>query len=213
MILQWFVNLKFDIINLYSVLLIFHFTEVSPMDIGSTIRSIRKRKNITIAQICEQTGLSQGFMSQVETNKTSPSISTLESIAAALKVPLAYLLLRKEERMQIVRAEDRHHTTSGPDRLKVSHLGRTKNMRMVLVELPPGSSTGETPHAHEGEETHLVISGTIRAEQGEDSADLEQGDSFSWNACTPHRVSNIGEETAVVLAVVYTEEQEDWNLI
>ncbi|MGO4375004.1 helix-turn-helix domain-containing protein, partial [Paenibacillus sp. MCAF20] len=77
------------------------------MDIGSNIRAIRKRKNITIAQICEETGLSQGFMSQVETNKTSPSIATLESIAGALKVPLAYLLLKKEDRMHIVRKNDR----------------------------------------------------------------------------------------------------------
>ncbi len=34
-------------------------------------------------------------MSQVETNKTSPSIATLENIARALRVPLAYLLLKK----------------------------------------------------------------------------------------------------------------------
>ena len=66
------------------------------MDIGSTIRAIRKRKKITIAQICEETGLSQGFMSQVETNKTSPSIATLDNIAKALNVPLPYLLMKKE---------------------------------------------------------------------------------------------------------------------
>ncbi|AHV97256.1 helix-turn-helix domain-containing protein [Paenibacillus sabinae] len=183
------------------------------MDIGSTIRAIRKRKNITIAQICEQTGLSQGFMSQVETNKTSPSIATLESIAEALKVPLAYLLLKKEERMQIIRAGERTLSTSGPERLKVSHLGRTKNMRMVLVELPPGASTGDAPHAHEGEETHLVMKGRILAEQGEDSAVLEEGDTFSWNACTPHKVKNIGDDTALVLVAVYTEEQTDWRLM
>ncbi|MFC0211401.1 helix-turn-helix domain-containing protein [Paenibacillus chartarius] len=175
------------------------------MDIGSTIRSIRKRKNITIAQICEETGLSQGFMSQVETNKTSPSIATLESIAKALKVPLAYLLLRKEERMQIVRKDERRMTSSGPDRLKVGHLSATKNVRMMLVELPPGTSTGEQPHAHEGEEVHLVISGKIYAEQGEDSAEFFEGDSFSWNACIPHSVRNVGEETAVVLIALYTE--------
>ncbi|AIQ12764.1 helix-turn-helix domain-containing protein [Paenibacillus durus] len=183
------------------------------MDIGSTIRAIRKRKNITIAQICEQTGLSQGFMSQVETNKTSPSITTLESIAQALNVPLAYLLLRKEEKMHIVRKQERLQTSSGPEQLKVFHLSRTKNMRMVLVEFPPGSSTGEAPRAHEGEETHLVIRGRILAEQGEDAAVLEEGDSFSWNACTPHKVQNIGEDTALVLVSVYTEEQEDWKLM
>lgn len=183
------------------------------MDIGSTIRSIRKRKNITIAQICEMTGLSQGFMSQVETNKTSPSIATLEHIAGALGVPLAYLLLKKEEQMQIIRKEDRKQTSSGPDELKVSHLAATKHVRMMIVEMPPGSSTGEEPHAHEGEEVHLVMKGTILAEQGEDGIVLTEGDSFSWNACTPHRVKNIGEETALIMISVYTDEPKDWTVL
>ncbi|MFC5449442.1 helix-turn-helix domain-containing protein [Paenibacillus aestuarii] len=183
------------------------------MDIGSTIRAIRKRKNITIAQICEETGLSQGFMSQVETNKTSPSIATLESIAQALKVPLAYLLLKKEERMHIVRKDERKITTTGSEQLKVEHLSSTKNVRMRLVEFPPGTSTGDTPHAHEGEEVHVVIQGKIYAEQGEDAAEFGEGDSFSWNACTPHLVKNMGEDTAIVLISIYTESDSGSDLL
>lgn len=175
------------------------------MDIGSSIRAIRKRKNITMARICEETGLSQGFMSQVETNKTSPSIATLESIAKALKVPLAAFLLRKEERMQIVRKGERRITTSGIENLRVEHLSATKNVRMMIVEFPPGASTGETPHAHEGEEVHFVMKGKIYAEHGEDRAEFGEGDSFSWNACTPHFVKNIGEDVAIVLISVYME--------
>lgn len=175
------------------------------MDIGSSIRAIRKRKNMTIAQICEETGLSQGFMSQVETNKTSPSIATLESIADALKVPLAYLLLKKEDRMHIVRKEDRRTTTSGTEHLKVEHLSASKNVRVILVEIPPGASTGKAPHAHEGEEVHVVIKGQVYAKQGEDFAEFNEGDSFSWNACTPHLVKNIGDELAIVLISSYTE--------
>ncbi|MED5018692.1 cupin domain-containing protein [Paenibacillus chibensis] len=178
------------------------------MDIGSNIRAIRKRKNITIAQICEETGLSQGFLSQVETNKTSPSIATLEHIAQALKVPLAYLLLKKEERMHIVRKEERKVTTSGSQQLKVEHLSSTKNVRMMLVEVPPGASTGDTPHAHEGEEVHVVIKGRVYAEQGEDSAEFGEGDSFAWNACTPHFVKNIGDKLAIILISVYTETEQ-----
>lgn len=183
------------------------------MDIGSTIRAIRKRKNITIAQICETTGLSQGFMSQVETNKTSPSIATLENIAKALNVPLAYLLLKKEERMSIVRKEERRITTSGPENLKVEHLSSTKNVRMMIVEFPPGASTGDIPHAHEGEEVHVVVKGKIYAEQGEDMAEFNEGDSFSWNACTPHLVRNIGDDTAIVLISIYTESEAGRDLI
>ncbi|MEI7025344.1 helix-turn-helix domain-containing protein [Paenibacillus sp. y28] len=179
------------------------------MDIGSTIRAIRKRKNITIAQICEATGLSQGFMSQVETNKTSPSISTLDNIAQALDVPLAYLLLRKDERMQIIRKNERRVTTSGSQNVKIEHLCSNKGMRLLIAEMPPGSSSGDAPHAHEGKEVHVVMQGTVRAEQGEDSAVLEEGDSFTWNACTPHLVRNIGEETAIIFIAVYSDVHSD----
>lgn len=183
------------------------------MDIGSTIRTIRKRKNITIAQICEETGLSQGFMSQTENNKTSPSISTLDSIAKALKVPLAYLLLKKEDRMKIVRKSERSITTSGSEQLKVEHLCYTKNVRMMIVEFPPGASTGKEPHAHEGEEVHFVIKGRICAQQGEDTAEFEEGDSFSWHACTPHLVRNIGDDTAIVLISIYVQDEKAHDLI
>ncbi|MDO3411938.1 cupin domain-containing protein [Saccharibacillus sp. CPCC 101409] len=179
------------------------------MDIGSSIRTIRKRKGITIASICAATGLSQGFMSQVENNKTSPSISTLEQIAAALDVPLAYLLLRQEERMKVTRREERRVTSGGAEPFSVSLLGRTPHLRMTLVELAAGSSTGEAAHAHEGEEVHMVVRGEITARQGEDVYELREGDSFSWNACVPHRVWNSGNEPAVVLIAVYTDTRRE----
>ncbi|MCL6459288.1 MAG: cupin domain-containing protein [Gorillibacterium sp.] len=183
------------------------------MDIGFNIRAIRKRKNITIAQICEETGLSQGFMSQVETNKTSPSISTLEGIASALNVPLAFLLLKKDERMKVIRKDERKQTTSGSDHLKVEHLGSTKSMRMVIVELPPGTSTGKEQHTHEGEEVHVVLKGHLYVEQGEDFAELTEGDTFSWNACVPHIVKNIGDEIATVVISIYREAEYDEEYI
>ncbi len=64
------------------------------------------------------------------------------------------------------------------------------------------------PHAHAGIEIHLVLKGKILAEQGEDSSILEEGDSFSWNACVPHFVKNVGEETAQILIAVYSDEEE-----
>ncbi len=173
------------------------------MNIGATIRAIRKRKKLTIPQLCEGTGLSKGFISNVENNKTSPSIATLESIAAFLKVPLPYLLLHEEQRMQVTRKEERKLTTTGKQKLKVEHLSAQGGLRMMIVEFPPGATTGD--NIHEGEECHFVLKGTLLAEQGEDSAVLEEGDSFSWNASVPHKVTNTGEGPALVLISVYKE--------
>lgn len=177
------------------------------MDIGSKIRSIRNRKKITIAQICEATGLSKGFISNVENNNTSPSISTLQTIATFLKVPLPYLLLEKDEQMKVIRKNERTVSTAQEKDLKVEHLASRGGLSIRIVELPPGASTGEK-NAHEGEECHLVLKGKILAEQGEDSYILEEGDTFSWCASAPHFVKNIGSEFAQVLIAVYTEGSE-----
>jgi quercetin dioxygenase-like cupin family protein len=113
--------------------------------------------------------------------------------------------------MNIVRKNERRITTSGSENLRVEHLSSTKNVRMMLVEFPPGASTGDVPHAHEGEEVHVVVKGRIYAEQGEDAAEFAEGDSFSWNACTPHLVKNIGKDKAIVLISIYTETNSEWD--
>ncbi|WP_017726461.1 helix-turn-helix domain-containing protein [Halalkalibacterium ligniniphilum] len=179
------------------------------MEIGTTIRTIRKRKKITISQMSEGTGLSKGFISNMENNNTSPSISTLETIANYLNIPLPYLLLKKDERMRVVRKGERTYSTHKCGDLKVENLTSKGGLRLMNVELAPGASTGEEPHAHEGEECHVVVKGTLLAQQGEDSVILEAGDSFSWNASVPHLVKNIGEEPAVVLIAVYSESALD----
>lgn len=172
------------------------------MDIGSKIRAIRNRKKVTIAQMCEGTGLSKGFISNVENNNTSPSISTLQTIATYLDVPLPYLLLEKKQHMQVVKKEERTYSTL--NNLKIEHITSKGGLRLTSVEFPPGGSIGDA-HAHEGVECHLVLEGKVLAEQGEDSFILEQGDSFSWNACVPHTVTNIGNEKAVVLIAVHSD--------
>ncbi|WP_028784755.1 cupin domain-containing protein [Thalassobacillus devorans] len=179
------------------------------MDIGSTIRAVRKRKQITIAQLSEGTGLSKGFISNMENNNTSPSISTLQTVAQFLGIPLPYLLLEKNQRMGVIRKNEREITTHNKGKLKVEHLTSKGGLRMKRVEIPPGVSTAEG-HAHQGEEVHLVLEGKVFAQQGEDSYILEEGDSFSWNASVPHFVKNIGDEPAVVLIAQHTDmELED----
>ncbi|MFB5676130.1 helix-turn-helix domain-containing protein [Paenibacillus terreus] len=174
------------------------------MEIGVNIRAARRQKNMSIQQLCEKTGLSQGFMSQVENDKTSPSLSTLNSIAEALEVPLAFLLLQKNERMRITRKDERRKTIYGKNNFHVEHLNDQGSVKMMLVEMPPGAATEEA-HSHPGDEIHYVMQGTLRIRQGQDSAVVYAGDTFSWKACFPHYAENIGDETAIVLISIHRE--------
>lgn len=173
------------------------------MEIGHKIRNIRKRKKITIAQMSEKVGLSRGFISNIENDNTSPSLKTLQTIANFLDVPLPYLLLEKDQHMKVVKKEDRVLRISND--MRIEDLTTDSSLRMMHIELPPGASTGDTI-SHEGEESHLVIKGTVFAQQGEDTFIANEGDTFSWNASVPHFVKNIGEEVAIVLLAVYSED-------
>lgn len=154
--------------------------------------------------MCEATGLSKGFISNVENNNTSPSINTLQTIATFLGVPLPYLLLEKKQRMQVVKKNERSLSTYND--LKIEHLASKGGLRMMIVEFLPGTSM-EEPNVHEGIESHLLLKGKVLVEQGEDSMVIEEGDSFSWSASVPHLVKNIGDEKAVVLISIYSDSE------
>src|SRR5690606_34624087 len=54
--------------------------------IGDKIRELRKAQHLTLAQLAERTGLSVGFLSQIELGKNSASVETLYRLARALGV-------------------------------------------------------------------------------------------------------------------------------
>lgn len=172
------------------------------MSLGARIRLTRTQKGITLQELSDRSGLSKGFICQLENDKSSPSLQALEKIAGALAVPMAYLFLTSEERIHVVREAERPEYRTGPEGLQVQLLSANRrNLKMMLVELPPGATLGGENHAHEGEECHLIVEGSIRATQGNESVLLKAGDSLHWNGFIPHRMENAGTTVAKVLCV------------
>jgi transcriptional regulator with XRE-family HTH domain len=58
------------------------------MQIGTTLRDIRKSKNLSQGDIEKRTGLLRCYTSRVENGMTVPTIDTLEKYASALEIPL-----------------------------------------------------------------------------------------------------------------------------
>jgi XRE family transcriptional regulator, regulator of sulfur utilization len=61
------------------------------MDLGTTIRNIRKQRGLTQEEFAGDCGISQTYLSQVESNQREPNLSTLKSISEQLNVPLPIL--------------------------------------------------------------------------------------------------------------------------
>src|SRR2546425_7961411 len=66
--------------------------------IGVQIRQLRKRQDISAAELAHQAGLSAGKLSKIENGAVSASLESLESLARALNVPLTSFFATYEER-------------------------------------------------------------------------------------------------------------------
>src|SRR5688572_9458035 len=59
--------------------------------IGQRIRNLRLQANISARELAKTIGVSPGFMSMLESGKSSASLATLRNIASALQQPFAVL--------------------------------------------------------------------------------------------------------------------------
>src|SRR5512143_3881426 len=88
--------------------------EAPTMSLGEKIRSLRRRRGLTVQGLASACHLSKGFISQVENGRTSPSLSTLADMARVLGVSPAILVAEAAPGAHVTRANG--HGTNGDTR-------------------------------------------------------------------------------------------------
>lgn len=58
----------------------------------SILRTLRQQQNLTLENLSKLSGLSYPTIALIETNKTFPSLKTLDALATALKTPVSQLI-------------------------------------------------------------------------------------------------------------------------
>src|SRR5262249_25017817 len=171
------------------------------MNLGKRLVDLRRKRGLSTGELAARAKVTSGFISQLEHNKTSPSLATLQRVAVALDVPLTYLLLDEDTRPQVVRRHERQVIPLGQDGLRASLLSPlpSQHLELVLLDLPQGTISWPQSRSHEGQECHLVLRGTIRAYYGDESYLLQEGDSILWDGTVPHRMENVGDGAAQLL--------------
>lgn len=169
------------------------------MEMGSLIRALRRKQNISIEQLAEKTGLSTGLISQLERDLTGPSVASLWKIAKALNVSMNYFFEKYEENSPIVRKGDRKKIQLPNSNITYELLcpDLQKSIEMLLVKIEPGECSTEDKIGHEGEECGYVITGTLKIKWGDKEYILEEGDSIYYDSTVPHRYVNCGDKTSV----------------
>jgi len=177
-----------------------------PPPVGRQVRRWRAERGLTLAKVAEASGLNVGYLSQIENDKASPSLSCLASIAGTLDVPIAWFLVDEASRPEVVRAADRRWRVAENGRASRVDAGRSSDISIVEVEAHPGSSTGL--HTHAGDEHHLVLAGRYRMTQGQHVEELGPGDYLRWDGLIPHDAEVIGDEPGRLLIVRLTRHGE-----
>lgn len=185
------------------------------LSIGQRVRAVRLEKGLSVKDVGQRTGLDAHYMDDIESGRIAPPLGVLIKIAKALHMQLGrfistgdikpYTVVRKGERKVISR-----FTTSQDDQYGYTYESlapdkRDRHMEPFMVTLlPSGGKTELSTHA--GQEFIHVLKGAMEVLLDDARNILYPGDSIYYDSTIPHLVRCYGNEEAVILAVLYTED-------
>lgn len=182
------------------------------------VKSARKERGLTLRQVAEQSGMSVGFLSQVERGVSSLRVAALFALSEALGVSPAELLGETPA--------ESASTSESTSSLAVTTAGACLSLEipgwpityrwlsgprsplgaeMCIAEIPEHTSL--PPSQHAGEEFGYILKGTIVVRSDASEFRLSAGDSFQLRATEPHEISTEDERAEVLFfqTVKYTE--------
>lgn len=184
--------------------------------IGAEIRRQRKKQDMTVAALAEAAGLSQSMLSKIETGQTSPSLTTLASVAEALAVPVSSFFSAGERSRDVSYVPagegiriDRRGTRVGHIYQLLGHSVRGPlEVDPYLITLDEGSEPYDE-FKHEGMEFIHVLRGRMVYRHGDRSFTLNPGDSLFFDAMSPHGPAELLDLPAIYLSIISNAERSD----
>lgn len=168
--------------------------------LGPAIRKRRKQLGMTLQMLCDKSGVSVGYLSQVERDNATPSLGTLAQIASALEVGLDYFISASKPSDGLTRAGERPLFALDNSSLRYEALGADfpgSEMSGYVLHIPAGY-TSETV-SHEGEEMIFVLEGEIEQTLGDQTFRMTAGDCLHYSGETSHAWTNPTDQMARIL--------------
>lgn len=185
--------------------------KVLEVAIGREVRAFRRQQETTVADLSAQTGISIGMLSKIENGNTSPSLTTLQTLANALSVPLTSFFRRFEESRQAVHTKsgegletDREGTRANHQYNLLGHIGANASGVIVepyLITLTDKSDVFPT-FQHGGIETIYMLEGEVDYRHGDEVYSLTPGDTLFFDADAPHGPEKLVKLPARYLSII-----------
>jgi transcriptional regulator with XRE-family HTH domain len=182
------------------------------LKISYRLKEIRKDKRITIQELADKAGVSKGLISQIENNRTIPSLPVLMNIVQSLNLDLTEFfkdLSSKghQEKVFVIRSSEYSPIQKEASKGFSYQRMLTRNIQggpvdFVLLELKKGARRNKMVVTDAFEYKYL-IKGRIEYLIEDKNYILEEGDSIFFDGRLGHNLSNIGDSEAIMLVVYY----------
>lgn len=159
--------------------------------IGNNIKRIRKRKGLTIAELGRYTGLSVGYLSNVERNKTSPTLRNLGIISNSLGISIMDLIETKMKSKVVIPRKDA---------IKLNYEEYNMNLEIIefdidmgvytYITIEPGKTDSVADFVHPYAEVCTVIEGQLTIIMEGENYILDKGDSIYIKEHVRHIMRN-----------------------
>jgi len=180
--------------------------------ISNKIKEIRKNKRITVQHLANKAKVSKGLISQIENNRTVPSLPVLMNIVHALQLDLTDFFKdispnNNHQKVFIIRAKDykpfEKETAKGFLYKRIF----TRNLHggladFILLSLEQGARRSQIVHT-DAFEYKYVLKGKVEYLIEGKKYILEEGDSLFFDGRLGHKPSNIGKADAMMLVIYY----------
>lgn len=169
--------------------------ELDLSGIGERISRIRKERGLTLKDMVAYTGFSAGYLSNLETGKTSPTLENLKMITGVLEVDLLELLTSEKTRHDVIRAEEIKVNRYEEENMEVGIIEFGYDAQMYeIIRIEPGECRRQECYKHVHSEVCTVLEGELTVELKESIYHLKKYDSIYIPANAPHRIWNEGQE-------------------
>ncbi len=177
---------------------------VAELRIGPRLRRARLAGGLTLAEVAGATGLTKGFISQLERDMTSASVASLVKVCEVLRISVGALF--EPPSASLTRADEAPRINFGGVGLVEALLTPrgTSDLQVIRSVIEPGGGSGEEPYGLDAKaEVAYVLEGAlVVALEGEEFR-LGAGDALTFSARVPHAWHNpSADERAVTLWVL-----------
>jgi transcriptional regulator with XRE-family HTH domain len=172
--------------------------------LGARLRGVRKERALSQRELADLADLSPNAISLIERDEISPSVATLQRLAAALGVKMSYFF-ESATVARILHFRPNQRPVIRGAGLTIEGLGARLDGQQIepfFITLASHADMGAGQVVHTGHEFVCCLAGRVRYEIDGGAYLLEPGDFLLFEANLPHRWGNPGDDDARLLLVL-----------